>query len=88
MDEARIRAGVIETLSRIAPELSPAKLEGSRPLRDQIELDSMDWLNVVVALRERFGIEIPEIDYPSLTTLEAIVAYLASKIPSDLPREA
>lgn len=80
MDEMEIRAGVIEILSRIAPELSPAKLKASLSLREQIELDSMDWLNVVVALRERFGIDIPEIDYARLTTLEAIVSYLASKV--------
>jgi acyl carrier protein len=68
---------VLAELKRIAPELedvAPAK-----PLRDQVDLDSMDWLNFLVALNERLKIEIPEADYRKLGTLEQIVDYLAKK---------
>jgi acyl carrier protein len=68
---------VLAELKRIAPELedvAPAK-----PLRDQVDLDSMDWLNFLVALNERLKIEIPEADYRKLGTLEQIVDYLSAK---------
>ena len=77
MDGEEIRKVVLAELKRIAPELedvAPAK-----PLRDQVDLDSMDWLNFLVALNERLKIEIPEADYRKLGTLEQIVDYLAKK---------
>jgi len=77
MDGEEIRKIVLVELKRIAPELedvAPAK-----PLRDQVDLDSMDWLNFLVALNERLKIEIPEADYRKLGTLEQIVDYLAKK---------
>jgi acyl carrier protein len=77
MTAEEIRQVVLAELKRIAPELedvAPAK-----PLRDQVDLDSMDWLNFLVALNERLKIEIPEADYRKLGTLEQIVDYLAKK---------
>lgn len=77
MDAEEIRKVVLAELKRIAPELedvAPAK-----PLRDQVDLDSMDWLNFLVALNERLKIEIPEADYRKLGTLEQIVGYLTAK---------
>jgi acyl carrier protein len=77
MDAEEIKKIVLAELKRIAPELedvAPAK-----PLRDQVDLDSMDWLNFLVALNGRLKIEIPEADYRKLGTLEQIVDYLAKK---------
>jgi acyl carrier protein len=77
MDAEEIKKVVLAELKRIAPELedvAPAK-----PLRDQVDLDSMDWLNFLVALNERLKIEIPEADYRKLGTLEQIVDYLSAK---------
>jgi len=77
MDAEEIGKVVLAELKRIAPELedvAPAK-----PLRDQVDLDSMDWLNFLVALNERLKIEIPEADYRKLGTLEQIVDYLSAK---------
>jgi acyl carrier protein len=77
MDASEIRKVALAELKRIAPELedvAPAK-----PLRDQVDLDSMDWLNFLVALNERLKIDIPETDYQKLGTLDQIVAYLARK---------
>jgi acyl carrier protein len=79
MNEALVRADVIAVLRSIAPELEPEALDPARPLRDQIDLDSMDWLNVIVALHERFKVDIPEADYAKLATLADVVAYLAKK---------
>ena len=77
MDANEIRQVVLAELKRIAPELED--VAPTKPLRDQVDLDSMDWLNFLVALNERLKIEIPEADYRKLGTLEQIVDYLARK---------
>jgi acyl carrier protein len=74
-----IRAGVVAAIQAVAPEVDEAELQPGRPLRDQVDLDSMDWLNVIVGFHERFGVDIPEADYAKLTSIETIVAYIASK---------
>ena len=80
MSEAEIRARVLEIIKSIAPELEEAELKADRPLRDQIDLDSMDWLNVLVALHEKLRVDIPEADYGKLVTLDNLVAYLREKL--------
>jgi len=77
VNESEIRSRVLGIIKSIAPELEEGELRADRPLRDQIDLDSMDWLNFLVALHERTGKEIPESDYKKLGTLSAIVDYLA-----------
>jgi acyl carrier protein len=79
MNAREIRAAVMAELKRIAPELEEGELAPAKPLRDQVDLDSMDWLNFLVALHERLKVEIPEADYRRLGTLDQIVAYLADR---------
>lgn len=76
MDADSLRQVLFAALRPIAPEASPEEVRGDLPLRDQIDLDSMDFLHFVLALHDRLGIDIPESDYPQLTTIDAIVAYL------------
>ena len=76
---ANVREAVLAALARIAPEFSPADLKPDKPLRDQVDLDSIDWLNVLVALSEALRVNIPEADYGKLVTFDDIVAYLAAK---------
>lgn len=80
MDRNQIRTAVLACLKTIAPELEEAEIRADRPLRDQVDLDSMDWLNFLVALHQKLGIEIPESDYGKLSTWEAILAYLEAKL--------
>ena len=80
MHETDIRAGVIEVLRSIAPEVQAEDLLSGRSLREQVDLDSMDWLNVIVGLHQRFGVDIPESDYARLATLDDIAAYLAARV--------
>jgi len=82
MNESELRAGVIEVLRTIAPEVQADELLPGRSLREQVDLDSMDWLNVIVALHERLNVEIPESDYARLTTLDAVVAYIGARRPA------
>lgn len=75
-----IRATVREAIETVAPEVAEVPLLPARPLRDQVDLDSMDWLNFLIALHERFKVEIPESDYQRLGTLDEIIAYLAGRV--------
>ncbi len=79
MQDSEIRAGVVTTLCEVAPEVDPAQLSGLRPLRQQVDLDSMDWLNVIIGWHKRFGVDIPEADYAKLTTLDAVVRYIGER---------
>ena len=81
MSPDEIRSNVRAAIASIAPEADLRRLQPDRPLREQIDLDSIDWLNVVAALCERLSVDIPEADYGRLTTLDAIVAYLAARQP-------
>ncbi|MDO9195258.1 acyl carrier protein [Rhodoferax sp.] len=71
---------VVTLLRAIAPEVEPDTLEPGRPLRQQVDLDSMDWLNFLVSLHERFGVNIPEADYAGLVTLDNVVDYLQARL--------
>jgi acyl carrier protein len=66
-------------LRAIAPELEPDTLNPARPLRNQVDLDSMDWLNFLVSLHEHFGVAIPETDYARLVSFDDVLDYLAVK---------
>jgi len=80
MDVAEILDTVVDVLRGIAPEVEPGDLVAGRPLRDQVDLDSMDWLNVLQGLHLRLGVDIPESDYARLVSLDDIVAYLAAHV--------
>ncbi|MDK9704130.1 MAG: GNAT family N-acetyltransferase [Sulfuritalea sp.] len=80
MDLSEIRTAVLETLKSIAPEIDAGSLKPDQPLRRQIDLDSMDWFNVVGGIRERLQVDIPESDYGRLTTLDSMVACVASHL--------
>ena len=77
MSADEIRQGVLRVLGEIAPEADLAALRQDVPLRDQLDIDSMDFLNFAIAVNERTGLEIPERDYPALGTLNGCVDYLA-----------
>ena len=82
MNEQELRATVIATLKAIAPEVEEGDLRPDKPLRNQVDLDSMDWLNVLATIHEKLGVNIPETDYGKVVTLDGIVNYLAEKIPA------
>ena len=79
MNDQELRDSVLAALRRIAPEIAPREVEPGVPLRDQVDLDSMDWLNFLVALHDRLGVDIPESDYRRLVTLDDLVDYLAAR---------
>jgi acyl carrier protein len=85
MDKHEIRTGIVAALREVAPEVDSAQLSATRPLRAQVDLDSMDWLNVIIGWHKRFGIDIPEADYAQLTTLEAIERYVRERVGRGAP---
>ena len=80
MTPEEIKKTVIDALTRIAPELDPASIEATPSFRDQLDLDSMDFLNFVLALHDRLVIDIPETDYSRLYSLDSALSYLASRL--------
>jgi acyl carrier protein len=73
----RLRQVVIDALAKVAPEADASTLDPKQGLRDQLDLDSMDFLNFVLALHAALGVDVPERDYPKLATLDSCVDYLA-----------
>jgi acyl carrier protein len=80
MTSGEIRQALLDALADIAPEGDYARLKPDLPLRDQLDIDSYDFLNVVVALHERIGVDVPEADYQKLATLDSAVSYLAGRL--------
>ena len=79
MTREAIKALVIDTVGAIAPEADFATLDAAQPLREQIDIDSFDFLNVIIRLCERLKIAIPESDYGELATLDSMLDYLAKR---------
>lgn len=74
------RAIFLEELSRVAPDIDPASVGDDDHIQDDLELDSMDVLNLVSALHARLGVDIPERDYPEIATPARAAAYLAAAL--------
>jgi acyl carrier protein len=77
--EADIKAAIFQVLHRIAPEAEPAQLDPNANLREALDIDSFDFLNFLIGLHEKLGVEIPEADYGKLTSLAALVSYLQTQ---------
>jgi acyl carrier protein len=80
MTPAELRIAFIADLAEIAPDLDPESIGDDDHLQDDLGLDSMDFLNLVGALHRRFGLPIPETDYPRLATPGKAVAYLSDAL--------
>ena len=79
MTDQEVRQAVVDIIEIVAPDADLSDLTGDVRLRDQLELDSMDFLDIVMELRKRYKIEVPKDDYQELASLDSCVAYLAPK---------
>ena len=79
MTADEVKQIVIDIINEIAPDEDTTDLKGEISLRDQMDLDSMDFLDIVMELRKQHGIEVPEADYPELASLDSCAAYLTPK---------
>ena len=76
MKAEEIRSMILEIIHEIVPDEDLSNLKGDVRIRDQIEMDSMDFLDIIMELRKRYSITVPEDDYMKLSTLDSTVAYL------------
>ena len=80
MTPAEIREEILDILSDIAPDEDLTGLADEKPFREQLELDSMDFLDIVMELRKRYRIQIPEEEYTQLASMASTVAYLEPRM--------
>ena len=75
-----IRQAILEIINEIVPDEDLSNVDPEKPFRDQIDLDSMDFLDIVMELRKRYKLQVPENDYPELATLDSCVNYLEPRL--------
>ena len=80
MNREQILTCLKQALAEIAPEADVQAIDAAQPLRRQVDLDSADWLNFLVAVHEQLGIDIPDADAARLPTLDKLVAYCAERL--------
>ena len=80
MNELEIRAAVVALLGEVAPGSDVRGLKDGDDIREKLDIDSMDFLNFVIGLQEKLGVEIPEPDYPKVFTFGDCLRYLASRV--------
>jgi acyl carrier protein len=76
MTGSEIKDVILDILGNIAPDDDLSQLDDAKPFREQLELDSMDFLDIVMELRKRHRVQIPEEDYGQLASMQSTVAYL------------
>jgi acyl carrier protein len=80
MTEADVKDGIAQVVRKIAPEVDLNAIGGREHLRQALDIDSFDFLNVLVGLHERFGVDVPESDYGQVETLDDLIAYVAARV--------
>jgi acyl carrier protein len=80
MTAAEIKEAVLEILSDIAPDEDLSNLKDDVSFREQLEMDSMDFLDIVMELRKRYRVQIPEAEYPALASMKSTVEYLEPRM--------
>jgi acyl carrier protein len=79
MTPEEVRRVVLSILGGIAPEVDLSVVRPGADLREELDIDSMDFLRFVIQLHERLGVSVPEVDYPRIRTLDGCVAYLTER---------
>ena len=79
MQENEVRERILQALAKVAPEVEPGDIRGDEPLRDQVDLDSFDFLTFLTHIAEDTGIEIPEREYQRIETVDQLTAYVSAR---------
>jgi len=80
MDREGIKSAIVNIIQEINPDIDTRGLDPEKRIRDQLDLDSMDFLDIVMEIRRRYGVEVPEKDYIQLATLNSATNYLTPRI--------
>lgn len=83
--EEKVRGMVLNAIHEVAPEVDLQAIRFDQPVRDQIDLDSMDFLNILIKVHRALGVNVPEADYAKLATINGFVAYLMARLGSRRP---
>lgn len=75
-----IRTTLLRVLHQVAPDVDPAGLDPAVPLQDQVDIDSVDFMNIMVGIEEALGVDVPERDYPRVASIDGCVAYLSARL--------
>jgi len=82
MTAAEVRATIVKSIGDIAPEADLAALDPAADLREALDIDSMDFLNLVIAVHKALAVDIPERDYPQVMSLDAMTTYVHARLPA------
>ena len=82
MIKQQVKDIIVGIIEMVAPDADLSNLKSDVGLRDQLDMDSMDFLDIVMELRKRYQIEVPKEDYPMLATLDSCISYLTPKLQS------
>lgn len=85
MTREQIRDAVLRSIRKVAPEAKADRISGDADIRDELDIDSMDFLNLVVALHAALGVDVAERDYPRLFTLDGAVRYFEERLGQAAP---
>ena len=85
MTRIELQEQIMAALASVAPEIDSASLHLDAPLRDQVDIDSMDFLRFLIEVRNTTGVSVPEADYGKLVTVNGIVDYLLTRAPATTP---
>ncbi|MGD2110898.1 MAG: acyl carrier protein [Phycisphaerae bacterium] len=80
MLEKKVKDIILDIIATVAPDADLSGVKGDVRLRDQLDMDSMDFLDIVMELRKRYKVEVPKEDYPQLATLDSCVSYLSPQL--------
>ncbi|MCF6227279.1 MAG: acyl carrier protein [Planctomycetes bacterium] len=80
MNDEQISQAIIAIINEINPDEDTSNIDGAVRLRDQLDLDSMDFLDIVMELRKKYGVQVPDTDYEHLASLNSCVEYLRDKM--------
>jgi len=83
--DAELRATILDALLSVAPDVDATTLDPRREFREQFDFDSMDYLSFATALHARLGVDVPEVDYPRLGSLDGCVRYVAAALRAGPP---
>ncbi len=86
MSPEPLRTLILTVIGEVAPDADLESINPDRSFHDQFEIDSVDYLNIMMTLEARLGVTIPEADYPKLSSLEGCVRYLAPKLDGREPQ--
>ena len=81
MNATELRGQIVKMIGDIAPEADLSALDPAADLREALDIDSMDFLNLVIAVHAALGVDIPERDYPQVMSLDAMVSYVLARLP-------